>query len=282
VTNSFAWLLAVLIVIGFYRLTLLIATRRGARIMSTVAVCGLAMLSVIGDVEEMGVVFRNKGSLAVLNAPSLRAAYRYLDNHPGSTILIRELNPVVMGWLSYHGRESAVYVDRALLTGNYLPPGEYPFYAAPPDMSKVLIASRRGLEAGSSALASVRIDVRNPQGKDQQGLDVWYWMGDGLDFVIWMPDGGSAKRWILEFVATPGPANPIPSRRLAVTVAETQNMTVEIRGRETLRIPVELKGGTNIVRVRAVSPTEQTVWAPNDSRKLMVRIGDVALRQAQE
>lgn len=282
VSDSFAWLLAVLVLMGLYRLALLIVKGKEARIMSLVAVCGLAVLSLAGYVREMGVVFRNEENLGALNAPSLRAAYRYLDNHPGSTVLIREQNPIVMGWLSYHGRKSAVYVDRTLLAGSYLPPGDYPFYAAPPDMSKTLIADSMGLESGSTALASVRIDVRNPQGKDQHGSDVWYWMGDGLDFVIWIPDGESAKRWILEFVAIPGPSNPTPSRGLALTLPETRDMVVEIHGRETVRIPVKLKRGTNIVHLRALWPTEQTVWLVNNSRKLMVRINHVALRSAEQ
>jgi hypothetical protein len=283
VSDSFAWLLVVLILLGLYRLALLIVKGKHARFVSLFAVCGLAVLSFVGYVREMAVVFRSEENLAVLNAPALRAAYRYLDNHPGSTVLIREQNPIVAGWLSYHGRKSAVHVDRILLAEGYLPPGDWMFYAPPADMSATLVGSSEGLVPAGTVSFSPSVEVRNPQGKDRDETDLWYWMGDELEFLIVVPDERSAtRRWILEFVAIPGPSNPTPSRRLALTVPETRDIVVEIHGRETVRIPVRLKRGTSIVHLRALWPTEQTVWLANDSRKLMVRISHVALRPAEQ
>ncbi len=254
---SFAWLLAVLILIGLYRLGLLVAKARHVRVACLVAVSVLAVVSLVGHAQEMRVVFRNEGNLAALNVPALREAYGYLDRHPGSTVLIREQNPIVMGWLSYHGRRSSVYVDRTLLQEGYLPAGDWAFYAAPPDMGKALVWDSEGLKPAWRMSSSPSVEVRNRQGKERDASNLWYWMGDELEFFITVPDEESAaQRWTLEFVAMPGPSNPILSRRLALILAGAPDVTIEIQGRETVRVPVKLRRGTNIVYLRSLWPTE--------------------------
>jgi hypothetical protein len=282
VSHSFAWLLAALVVLGVYRLALLMVHRKQARVITLLALCGLVVLSLVGYAQEMSGVVGGGEALAILNGPALRAAYRYLDSHPGSTVLIQEPNPIVVGWLSYHGRTSAIHVDRFLLEGDYLPPGDWPFYAAPMDMDTALVADSHGLKPACTRSSSPSVAVRNQQGVDWDDTGVWYWMGDGLDFLIAAPDGENGRQqWILEFVASPGPGNPMPWRRLVLTSAETPDVIVDILGREMVRIPVKLTKGPTIVHLRGLWPTEQTEWVPNDPRKLMVRISNVALREAR-
>lgn len=73
-----------------------------------------------------------------------------------------------------------------------------------------------------------------------------------MEFLIVVPDEESAtQRWVLEFVAEPGPSNPIPSRKLGVTSTRTADTVVEIHGRETVRISAKLKRGTNAMRFGA-------------------------------
>ena len=139
VSDSFAWLLVLMFLMGCYRLALLIGKHGPARVVSLVAACGFAVLSFFGFLQEMRVVLRGEEILTALNKPPVKLAFRYLDEHPRTSILIREKNPVVVGWLSYHGRKGAVYLDRNWPGDSYLPPGNWTFYSDPPDERNTLV-----------------------------------------------------------------------------------------------------------------------------------------------
>jgi hypothetical protein len=103
-------------------------------------------------------------------------------------------------------------------------------------------------------------------------------MADTVDFSVLADHQSVARSWVLEFLAIPGPGNPAPVRKLALTSANGASSIVEIHGAEMIRIPVTLQPGRTTFRLQILWPTEQIVSLPNDSRKLMVRISHVAIR----
>jgi hypothetical protein len=274
ISTSFAWLFAVLIVLGLYRLCLIALSRTKARVTTLVMVYVFLWVAYAGCIEEMDVVFRQAENLSILNRPALRAAFAHLETHPGSTVMIRDENPIVVGWLSYHGRHSRVYVDRDAVPEGYLPPGDWSFYAVPPDLGAGVVVSSEGVQTGRVP----SVAVRNQQGRDWNERELWYWMADTVDFSVLADHQSVARSWVLEFLAIPGPGNPAPVRKLALTSANGASSIVEIHGAEMIRIPVTLQPGRTTFRLQILWPTEQIVSLPNDSRKLMVRISHVAIR----
>ena len=273
-SGTFAWLLAILAVVGMTRV-LSVVKIRGSYRRACLAACVLVPVAVsaAGFKQQMGIVFSRSDNLRFVDTPYLRKTFDYVENHPGQTYLIAETNGIVAGWFMYHARNSRTYIDPSTPAGDYIPVGKFAFYEIPAELPEdTQVLSR----LGRSRLTPLVLKVENPQGIDRDGARYWYWMGDQIDLKI-KNSRPTLTAWLSLRVA-PGPANRAPGRVMAIDDGVSHH-EFDFRKEETIGTEVQLVRGMSTIRLRTVRPCEHQVKLPNDPRKHMIWVADVSIRE---
>jgi len=267
------WLWVFVVVLGLVRLGSLVPRKwRLSHYPATLVILLLTALSVRGYLHEMKGVIRGSGNLLSVDTPQLRQTYRYLEEHPNETFVISEENPIVVGWLAYHGRKANIFLNRSVMAEHDpdLAPAGLPFFRLP--ANGTIIDRTRITGAGFTWR------VVNPQGRDEDSSGSWYWLGDQMEVPIENLRQVPMKVDILLQVV-PGPANPDPERVIALTNGSNRQ-EFRFSREETIKAAVELKPGLNAIRILTVRPLEHRVKFPDDPRKHMVRIDRIQVHSA--
>jgi hypothetical protein len=238
----------------------------------------VATLALSGYLRNHAKVFVQEGILKTLGDPALREAFRAGSSNPDNIYLIKETDGLVAAWLSFHTFRSKTFYDAPSLADIPTPSGLYRFSSLPPNVPFTLI-SRFGVRDRSTRLAKPEVMIYNPQRQDSSGDSFWYWLGDTLTIDIgrW-EDATEPKSYALSFVAEPGPANPSPRRVMnLINVRDSTMASLEITGRQELKVPVLLYPGLNKFRLDSSEPTEHLVKIPGDDRKHMTRLFDFSV-----
>ena len=108
----------------------------------------------------------------------------------------------------------------------------------------------------------------------------WFWVAKDMEFQFQRTDDTSTNQiYQLTFRAEAGFANPNPERTIRLTHLETGTETIlKLAGAATLSATLNLKPGTNTVKLAIVGDLPQIVKAPGDLRIHMLRVEEFRLR----
>lgn len=222
-------------------------------------------------------VVQNHGILQSVNTPRLREIYRELEKSKGR-YLINEEHCITNAWLAYHARKSDVYFESNKITDRPVPLDQFAFRRIPDNPVGVKLVNANGIKDIDSYQGLPEFLVRNLQGIDQQGLLVWYWVGDSMEIeFVRFNSVQSQEHYRLMMTVMSGPAHPDSHRKVSLISPDGAQQIREFDSMERLSFDISLPAGRTNYKFKVLSPTEHINKSPVDPRKHMVRVQEVDL-----